>query len=81
MNIRALRLALNEMECGCIVAAERGVFMAAFASYAGESDPDAYLVQIHSDGTFDVNGDPAEGGQIPEEYRERVTALLGEEKQ
>ena len=67
----ALELAIESAEHGKVVAAETGTFISAYAGDGGS------LVQMHADGTFDVDGDRADGGLIPVEYRERVAALIG----
>lgn len=68
--MNALELAIEAAEDGNIAGAEAGVFLAAHAGDGGA------LVQMHADGTFDVDGDPTAGGLIPPEQRERVAALI-----
>lgn len=67
----ALKLAIEAAEDGQVVAEEAGVFISAYAGDGGS------LVQMHADGTFDVDG--IDRRMIPAQYRERVAALLAEE--
>lgn len=69
-NTRSLELAIEAAEEGNIVALEPGVFVSAWAGDGG------YLVQMHSNGTFDLDGVPDAGGKIPTVWQARVNALI-----
>lgn len=69
-DVHTLELAIERAESGLIEAHEAGEFVAACAG------DDGHLVQMHADGTWDVDGDPAQGGLIPAAFMDRAAALI-----